>query len=241
MYGLRLVEATSARKIECKLTSTSSLQSWVKFRCLVFDFGLTIWGAFFSFSNQSFFLPGIGCSWGQRVDWVPFVLKMMMPGSLRTWLCRHVLPALHKAGFAASHNVFEICLSWAEGTGWILTLPLLEIPWWWKHVIRISDNEANITCLHFPNYIQTFPRHPASLPCLDGLCIFCDLLQLEHILDHQSPPFWSWFACHQAKVSSSLLNQSHGLQYLCLRTDVIRYNQAAGSNSMFLLFQTWPV
>ena len=58
--------------------------------------------------------------------------------------------SLCEAGLTTSQDVFESRWSWTEGTGWILTIPLMEVFWRWEHIIGGSDDEADVACLHFP-------------------------------------------------------------------------------------------
>ena len=130
---------------------------------------------------------------------------------------------LCEAGLAACHDVFQGSWSWAKGTCWILTIPLMEVLWWWKHIICCSHDEAVLACFHFPQHfladlplLHTFPLHPLPLfGKRDCLGTSCGLLLSAHLPDHQCPPLWccdlsaSWFTCDKAKASSSLVDLPH--------------------------------
>ena len=61
----------------------------------------------------------------------------------------------HKADLTWCYDVFVGCWCWTEGTGWILPKPLLEVIWWWKHIICSSicsslwDAKPSLTSLNW--------------------------------------------------------------------------------------------
>ncbi len=90
----------------------------------------------------------IGCSQGQGVGCNPLALKSCCQ-TLEDLVVPAGVAALCEAGLTTCQDVFESRWSWAEGTGWVLAIPLVEVFWRWEHIIGGSDDEADVTCLHF--------------------------------------------------------------------------------------------
>lgn len=126
-------------------------------------------GLFLSLSDKCWCRDGIGSSQGQGVGGIPLTLK----GCCQTLEDLVVPPGvaiLCEAGLTPAQDVFESRWSWAEGTSWVLAIPLVEVFWRWEHNIGSSDDEADVVCLHFPELppaelspLQAFPPHPLSL------------------------------------------------------------------------------
>ena len=55
--------------------------------------------------------------------------------------------ALYEAGLTPSQDVFESRWSWADSTGWVLVIPLVEVFWRWEHIIGSSDQAWNFMIL----------------------------------------------------------------------------------------------
>lgn len=76
-----------------------------------------------------------------------------------------------ETGLAACHDVFESSWSWAEGTGWILTVPLFAIIWLWKHtsyvalMIKLILVAAIYSCLQLIFLLSTHSQR-IHWPCL---------------------------------------------------------------------------
>ena len=100
-----------------------------------------------------------------------------------------------QAGHTTGQDVFESRWGWAEGTGLVLAIPLVEVFWRWEHIICSSDDEADVACLHFPELppteltpLQSFPLHPLSLlDKRDGLRTSFTLILTVHLLYHHFP------------------------------------------------------
>lgn len=60
------------------------------------------------------------------------------------------ITTLCEAGLATGQDVLKSRWSWAEGTGWVLAIPMVEVFWRWEHIIGGSDDEADVACLRFP-------------------------------------------------------------------------------------------
>lgn len=146
-------------------------------------------------SDECWCREGSGSSLGQGVGGIPLALKgccqnledLVMPPGVAT-LC--------EAGLATIKDVFVSRRSWAEGTGWVLAIPLVEVFWRWEHILRSSDDEVDVACFHFLELppaefspLQTFPPGPLSvLGKRDSLCTYFCLLLLAYLLEHYFPP-----------------------------------------------------
>jgi len=191
-----MVAAISGGNISCWPISTSIFQSRAMASCPAS--GLV--GGLLNFScpwslDEGSGRYGTGCSQGQGVGGNPLVFKSCCQ-TLEDLVVPSGVAALCEAGLTIGQDLFESHWSCAEGTGWILTIPLMEVFWRWKHIIGGSDDEADVACLHFSEHppaklspLQVFPPHPLSLlGKRDGLCISFRLLLTVHLLHHHFPP-----------------------------------------------------
>ncbi len=127
---------------------------------------------------------------------VVFLLLSRAAARLEDLVVPSDVSALYEAGLTTGQDMFESRWSWAEGTDWVLAIPLVEVFWRWEHIIGGSDDEADVACLHFPKLppaelspLQAFPPHPLSLlDKRDSLCASFRLLLTAHLLDHHFPP-----------------------------------------------------
>lgn len=86
---------------------------------------------------------------GKRVDDFPLSFKSSCQ-TLKNMIVPPSVATLCETSFTTSQYVLKSCWSWAEGTGWVLAIPLVEIFWRWEHIIGSSNDEADVACLHFP-------------------------------------------------------------------------------------------
>lgn len=146
-------------------------------------------GLSLSLSDEGWGRDGIVCSQEQGVGGIPLALKSCCQ-TLEDLVVPPGVVALCKAGLTTSQDMFESRWSWAEGTGWVLAIPLVEVFLRWEHIIGGSDDEADVACLHFPELpptepspLQVFPPHPLSLlDKRDSLCASFRLLLTAHLL-----------------------------------------------------------
>ena len=83
-------------------------------------------GLFLSRSDEGCGRDGTGCSQGEGVGGFPLVLKSCCQ-TLEDLVVPPGVAALCEAGLTTGQDVFESRWSWAEGTGWVLAIPLMEV------------------------------------------------------------------------------------------------------------------
>ena len=216
----------------------SQVEKWVVHRCPPAssrhrpcrrDLPLIWWNdvQVFSVLRKRLTLVG-GCSVSETRSWSHVACsRELMPGFLVPDCAARCVSL---AGLAACHDVFQGSWSWAEATGWILTTPVMEVLWWWKHIMCCFDDEANLACCHFPqlfaadlSLLHTFPLHPLPLfGKRHRLGTSCSLLLSAHLPNHQCPPLW---CCGQVgllaiRQKPPLPCWTHPTMSLCLRADV---------------------